>query len=55
MSDVSNFFSGAFKYNFPSPQIALKQLKQDDSTSPTVKPKNDALLAQVCMSPLSLE
>lgn len=40
MSDVSNFFSGAFK-------IALKQLKQDDSTSPTVKPKNDALLAQV--------
>lgn len=40
MSNVSDFLSGAFK-------IALRQISQGDSTQPTVKPRNDALLAQV--------
>ncbi|XP_073156407.1 uncharacterized protein [Henckelia pumila] len=37
---VSDFFSGAFK-------IVLKQLKQEDSTTSSSKPKNDSLLQQV--------
>ncbi|PON54960.1 hypothetical protein TorRG33x02_300790 [Trema orientale] len=37
---VSDFVSGAFK-------IAFKQLKQDDSSPPVKKPRNDLLLAQV--------
>ncbi|KAM7484045.1 hypothetical protein LguiA_000054 [Lonicera macranthoides] len=37
---VSDFFSGAFK-------IAFKQLKKDDTTPSSAKPRNDSLLAQV--------
>ncbi|KZV44084.1 hypothetical protein F511_10755 [Dorcoceras hygrometricum] len=37
---VSDFFSGAFK-------IVFKQLKQEDSTTSSSKPKNDSLLQQV--------
>ncbi|KAG8365861.1 hypothetical protein BUALT_Bualt17G0015900 [Buddleja alternifolia] len=40
VSTVSDFFSGAFK-------IVFKQLKQDDSTVSSSKPKNDSLLQQV--------
>ncbi|CAK9144332.1 unnamed protein product [Ilex paraguariensis] len=41
LSNVSDFFSGALK-------IVLKQVRQDNSTpSPSVKPRNDSLLAQV--------
>ncbi|XP_043704607.1 uncharacterized protein LOC122654546 isoform X2 [Telopea speciosissima] len=39
MSNVSDFLSGAFK-------IVVKQIQRDDST-PSAKPPNDALLAQV--------
>ncbi|KAL2543363.1 Protein of unknown function (DUF1664) [Abeliophyllum distichum] len=39
ISDVSGFFSGAFKI--------LKRLKRDDSTISNAKPKNDSLLQQV--------
>ncbi|KAL2559958.1 hypothetical protein Fot_04697 [Forsythia ovata] len=39
ISDVSGFFSGAFKI--------LKKLKRDDSTISNAKPKNDSLLQQV--------
>ncbi|KAL3656007.1 hypothetical protein CASFOL_000403 [Castilleja foliolosa] len=40
MSNVSDFFSGAFK-------IVFKQLRQDGSTAPSSKPKNDSLMQQV--------
>ncbi|KAG5605221.1 hypothetical protein H5410_026713 [Solanum commersonii] len=40
LPDVSDFFSGAFK-------IALRQIRQDKSTSSTPKPHNDSLLQQV--------
>uniref|UniRef100_A0A3Q7GHI7 DUF1664 domain-containing protein n=1 Tax=Solanum lycopersicum TaxID=4081 RepID=A0A3Q7GHI7_SOLLC len=40
LPDVSDFFSGAFK-------IALRQIRQDKSTSSTPKPRNDSLLQQV--------
>ncbi|XP_042981875.1 uncharacterized protein LOC122311391 isoform X2 [Carya illinoinensis] len=40
MSTVSDFVSGAFK-------IVLKQIKQDDSSPPVNKPRNDSLMAQV--------
>lgn len=40
MPQVSDFFSGTFK-------VALKQIRQDDSTQSTSKPHNDSLLAQV--------
>ncbi|GFP99474.1 hypothetical protein PHJA_002091500 [Phtheirospermum japonicum] len=40
VSNVSDFFSGAFK-------IVFKQLKQDGSTSSSSKPKNDSLMQQV--------
>ncbi|KAL8543588.1 hypothetical protein ACS0TY_004236 [Phlomoides rotata] len=39
-SSVSDFFSGAFK-------IALKQLKKDDKTTSSSKPRNDSLMQQV--------
>ncbi|XP_022885325.1 uncharacterized protein LOC111401695 [Olea europaea var. sylvestris] len=39
ISDVSGFFSGAFKI--------LKKLQRDDSTISNAKPKNDSLLRQV--------
>ncbi|KAJ4960156.1 hypothetical protein NE237_020066 [Protea cynaroides] len=39
MSNVSDFLSGAYK-------IFVKQIQRDDST-PSAKPRNDALLAQV--------
>ncbi|XP_019249077.1 PREDICTED: uncharacterized protein LOC109228394 [Nicotiana attenuata] len=40
LPNVSDFFSGAFK-------IALKQIRQDNSTNSTPKPKNDSLMQQV--------
>uniref|UniRef100_A0A5B6ZKU1 Putative B-zip transcription factor n=1 Tax=Davidia involucrata TaxID=16924 RepID=A0A5B6ZKU1_DAVIN len=40
LSNVPDFFSGAFK-------IVLKQIRQDDSTPSSAKPRNDTLLAQV--------
>ncbi|XP_059633510.1 uncharacterized protein LOC132276199 [Cornus florida] len=40
MSNVSDFFSGAFK-------IVWKQIRQDDSTQSSAKPRNDSLMAQV--------
>uniref|UniRef100_A0A5B6ZIL0 Putative B-zip transcription factor n=1 Tax=Davidia involucrata TaxID=16924 RepID=A0A5B6ZIL0_DAVIN len=40
LSNVSDFFSGAFK-------IVLKQIRQDDSTPSSAKPRNDSLLTQV--------
>ncbi|KAL8487423.1 hypothetical protein ACS0TY_023918 [Phlomoides rotata] len=39
-SSFSDFFSGAFK-------ITLKQLKQDDKTTSSSKPRNDSLMQQV--------
>ncbi|KAL0385332.1 UNVERIFIED_CONTAM: hypothetical protein Sradi_2927500 [Sesamum radiatum] len=40
IGNVSDFLSGAFK-------IVYKQLKQDDSTASSSKPKNDSLMQQV--------
>ncbi|KAI3467734.1 hypothetical protein Pfo_024397 [Paulownia fortunei] len=40
ISNVSDFFSGAFK-------VVLKQLRQDDSTASSSKPRNDSLMQQV--------
>ncbi|KAL3818706.1 hypothetical protein ACJIZ3_004611 [Penstemon smallii] len=40
VSDVSNFLSGAFK-------VVFKQLRQDDSTATSSKPKYESLMQQV--------